>query len=126
MIELLPLTRDNFIHAKASGKLTNEDYDDVISLAEEKIKKYGKTRWLIEIQDFRGWEIKAAIEDIRFDLKHFNDIEKLAIVGNRDWQRWAANLSEVFTGGEVRFFDITERTNALLWMRNSNGAYIRH
>ena len=35
---------------------------------------------------FQGWDAGAAWEDLKFDLKHFGDIERLAMVGDKKWQ----------------------------------------
>ena len=46
---------------------------------------------LFDMTDFHGWDAGAAWEDIKFDIKHFADIERLAMVGIRSgsmaWRR---------------------------------------
>ena len=39
-------------------------------------------RVLFDMTDFEGWESGAMWEEIKFDLRHFADIERLAVVGD--------------------------------------------
>ena len=39
------------------------------------------------MKDFHGWDAGALWEDIKFDLKHFSDIERVAMVGEKKWQK---------------------------------------
>jgi len=36
--------------------------------------------------DFHGWTAAARV-DVKFDLKHFSDIERLALVGDKRWEQ---------------------------------------
>ena len=67
---------------RASGKLSQEDYDHFVPEVDRLIRE-GKIRLLFEMQDFHGWEAGALWEDIKFDVKHFGDIERLALVGDK-------------------------------------------
>ncbi len=53
-----------------------------IHLAKEDLKdEWG------ELEEKLGWSAGAAWEDCKFDLKHFNHIERLAIVGETKWEK---------------------------------------
>ena len=66
------------LEVAVSGKLTHDDYERFIPAFERLVKQRGKIRVLFEMIDFHGWEAAALWDDIRFDLKHFSDIERLA------------------------------------------------
>lgn len=70
----------------ASGRLTEEDYRELVPRLHEAIERHGKLRLLILLRDFEGWTPKALIEDLRFDLRHRKDFERAAIVGERRWE----------------------------------------
>jgi hypothetical protein len=40
-------------------------------------------------------------EDIKFDVKHFNDIERLAITGENKWEKGMAAFCKPFTTAKV-------------------------
>jgi hypothetical protein len=41
-------------------------------------------------------------EDIKFSVKHFADIERLAMVGDKKWQRGMAAFCKPFTKATIR------------------------
>src|SRR6266404_5618175 len=69
------------------------------------VKAHGKLRMLVEMQDFHGWMAGALSQDIKFDAKHFADIERLAIVGETKWQHGMPVFCKPFTSAKVRYFD---------------------
>lgn len=83
MIEILHETDGKLISTKAVDKLTQNDYDRLIPLLESKIKQHDNLNWYFEMQDFKGWEPKALWEDLKFDAKHANDFDKIAMVGEK-------------------------------------------
>jgi hypothetical protein len=101
---------------KISGKLTKEDYEQFVPKVEELIKQHGKLRVLLEMHDFHGWEMGALWEDIKFDVKHFSDIERLAMVGNSKWEKGMAAFCKPFTTATIKYFDEGQRAEAEKWI----------
>ena len=99
----------------ASGKLTKADYEHFVPEVERLIAEHGKIRVLFEMRDFHGWDVGALWEDIKFDLKHFSDIERLALVGERKWEKGMAVFCKPFTTAKIRYFDRTETEEARQW-----------
>ena len=58
-------------------------------------------------------------EDIKFDIKHFAHIERLAMVGERKWQHGMATFCKPFTTATIRYFDHADAAEALEWLRES-------
>ena len=46
------------------------------------------------------------------DLKHADDYEKIAMVGEKKWQEWITRFMKPFTNAEVRYFDLKEKAKA--------------
>lgn len=101
------------------GKLTKADYDTFIPQIETLYEREGKLNFLIKLEDFKGIEIGALWQDIKFDVKHFDDVERLAIVGEDGWMRWMTELSRPFTSAEVRYFEPDRSEEALDWVSGS-------
>src|SRR5438045_2417092 len=100
---------DEILHGKIlevdlHGKLNREDYEKLGPSVEKMIRQHGKIRILVTMHDFDGWDAGALWEDLKWDAKHFNDIERLAIVGEENWQKWMAGFCNAFTTAEVRYF----------------------
>jgi len=116
-IEIKREAGDNIIEARITGKLTAEDYENFVPEIESAIKDHGKVRILLELIDFHGWNAGALWEDTKFAVKHFNDIERLAIVGDRQWEKGMAAFCKPFTTAKVRYFDVTDLDKARQWIR---------
>ena len=56
------------------------------------------------------------MEDIKFDLKHFGDIERLAMVGENRWQHGMATFCKPFTKVSIRHFDHADASKARKWL----------
>ncbi len=99
-----------------SGKLAAADYEYFVPEFERLVGLHGKINVLFDMVDFHGWEAAALWDDIKFDLKHFKDIERLAMVGNKTWEKWMAGFCKPFTTAEVRFFEPTQHAEARIWL----------
>ena len=54
----------------------------------------------------------ALWEDIKFDMKHHGDIERLAFVGEKAWAAWMAKICRPFTSANIKYFDASEKDAA--------------
>lgn len=104
------------LHVKATGKLTKESYETFVPLVDKLIAEHGKLRILFEMHDFHGWTAGALWEDLKFDFKHWKDIERLAIVGEAKWERGMAVFCKPFTAAKIQYFDHTDLETAKNWL----------
>lgn len=111
-----PSAAGNLAKVEVSGKLTKEDYEVFRPLIESLIDKHGKIRILFEMSNFHRWDAGALWEDIKFDSKHYSDIEKLAMVGEKKWEEWMAKICRPFTTAEIKYFDASEKAEAEAWI----------
>lgn len=99
-----------------SGKLIKDDYADLVPAFERLVQQHGKLRVLFDMIGFHGWEVSAAWEDTKFAIQHFSDIDRLAMVGDREWQHGMAIFCKPFTRAQVRYFDHAKVTEARKWL----------
>jgi len=99
-----------------SGKLTKADYDNFVPEFERLVRQQGKLCVLFDATGFHGWEAGALWEDIKFDVKHFADIERLAIVGDKKWQHGMATFCKPFTKANIEYFDHADAAKARQWL----------
>ena len=99
-----------------TGKLDKEDYEHFIPEVERLIQEHGKLRMLVRMHDFHGWTAGALWEDLKFDMKHLRDIERIAMVGDKAWEHGMAVFCKPFTGATIRYFDQSEADQALAWL----------
>jgi hypothetical protein len=117
MLQIEKEVAAKIVYIAVSGKLEKEDYEVLVPEMERAIEKHGKIRLLFELLDFHGWSVGAAWEDTKFGVKHFNDIERLAIVGENKWEKGMAIFAKPFTTAKVHYFDIAERDEAERWIK---------
>ncbi|GIX21363.1 MAG: hypothetical protein KatS3mg121_0146 [Gammaproteobacteria bacterium] len=120
MIELLETRSPKVVAIKCSGKVHDEEYKEVAARLEEIIRERGRIRLLTQFEDFHGWDLQAAWDDLVFGLKHAGDLERIAVVGDQPWERWIANVSRWFVSGPVRYFDVKEADKAWYWIEDES------
>ncbi len=104
------------LEVQLTGKLAKEDYEHFVPVVERLVKAHGKIRLLVEMHDFHGWTAGALWRDIKFDARHFSDIERLAVVGEKKWQHGMAVFCKPFTSAKVRYFEHPDIERAREWL----------
>jgi hypothetical protein len=99
-----------------SGKLDAADYEHFVPEFERLVRLHGKLRVLFSMTGFHGWEAGALWDDIKFDMKHGADIERLAMVGEKKWQQGMAAFCKPFTKADIRYFDHAQEAEARKWL----------
>ena len=115
-VEIVKDAAAKLLTVKASGKLSAEDYDSMEPEVEKLIESCGRIRILFVMRDFHGWEMGAVWEDIKFATKHCRDIEKVAMVGEKAWEKWMATICRPFTMSSIKYFDAGEEDAARQWL----------
>jgi hypothetical protein len=115
-LQLTEKQEGRILEIHVQGKLTKEDYEAFVPEIERLIKQHGKLRVLFYMHDFQGWSAGALWKDTQFDMRHFNDIERLALVGETRWQQGMAVFCKPFTTAKVRYFDHAELAKARQWI----------
>lgn len=100
----------------AAGKLTRRSYDSFTPELDGLIETHGKIRILFEMLDFDGWTMGAAWEDLKFGCKNFNHIERIAIVGDRKWEKAMVIVCRPFTRAKLHYYDIVDVEVAMKWI----------
>ena len=71
---------------------------------------------MIELDEFSGLTLGALWEETKFSFKHFDDIERVAIVGEKEDRKTNIVNTKPFKWAEVRFFKSSEKNNAKQWL----------
>ncbi|MGI1999025.1 STAS/SEC14 domain-containing protein [Shewanella frigidimarina] len=117
MLQFIPVFDGNTIAVRASGQLTLEDYQQFLPQLETQIKRLGKISLLFEFDNFTGWDLDAAIDDIKFGMKHLSDFDRIAMVGDKSWEHWMALIAKPFLiSSEVRYFNREDLQQAWDWL----------
>ena len=112
---------DEMVHGRVlefdlHGKLSREDYEKFVPETEKMIAEFGRVRILVTMHDFEGWDPGAFWADIKWNAMHFQDIERLAIVGEKTWHRFMTGFTRQFASTQVRYYTPGELTTARAWL----------
>ncbi len=109
-----------FLSFKAVGKLTHEDYEKINPMIDSALEgvEDPKVKIYIDASEFEGWELRALWDDFKLDLKHGNEFDKVAVFGNKKWQKYSTKVGSWFISGEMKFFEDSQK--ALDWLHRSS------
>jgi hypothetical protein len=105
---------------RISGQLTQAELAAVQRKIGTLIQHRGKVRALVLVENFKGWAKDGDWGDLSFQLEHDQDIERMALVGDRKWEELAA----VFMGKGLRpfpieFFQPADTAKARAWLKEA-------
>ena len=100
-----------------SGKVKSEDYQIINRQLEQAARQSGKVKLYLEFLHLEGITPAALWEDTKSGLEHAGDLDKVALLGSKDW---VENLTEagdfVTLGIDIEFFELGRKQEALDWL----------
>lgn len=93
MTEILPQSSETILGFKLSGKLHDDDYRKFVPLVDGAIAKVGK-----------------------FFTTRCTKIDRIALVGEKTWEKWMAKVCKPFTAAKIKDFDVTNIDAAWAWL----------
>jgi hypothetical protein len=120
MIEPLERMPDGTIGFRASGRVSGDEYREVLLPAIQEAAESGEIRLVFAISpEFEEFEPGALWEDtkvgVRFGLGHYSAWKRCALATDVDWIIKAFQLFAWMAPGEVRTFGIDELEAAKEW-----------
>ncbi|TWT81260.1 hypothetical protein CA13_27110 [Planctomycetes bacterium CA13] len=110
---------DMLLHVEATGQLTNGSYVTFADAVEQHAHVHGKVRVLFEMRSCIGWTLGSNWKNMKFDLRHWKAIERLAIVDEVTWLEEIACFCRPFTWGTIEYFDHSHLDEAKDWLTTS-------
>lgn len=119
MLERIRQSSDPVLGYRIGGKLTRSELKRMKGEMLDSISRHGHVDLLLELHDIRLITPGAIWEDLKFDALHMRQIGRQAVVGDRRWHRWFAELSRPFIKGDSRYFRSDELESAWTWLRGA-------
>jgi hypothetical protein len=120
MIERIDDMPAGTIGLRASGKLSRDDYRQVLEPALDEAVASGALRMVFVLRDFAGLEPGAWIEDVKTGLnawvRHHSVWKRFALVTDVDWVAKAMHLFTWLTPGEVMICEPDRLEEAKAWV----------
>lgn len=114
MIETLPRSHDAVLGFAVAGDVTAEDYQVLTPAVQAAVATHGTVRLLLDLTAFHWEKAEAWAADLRFGEQFRHAIDRMAIVGDRAWERWLTRLAEPFYAQQATFF--TDPEEAWTWL----------
>ena len=105
-----------FLKIDLVGTLAKADYKPFVFEFTRLAELHGKLRVLLDMTRFHGWNSGGLWEEIKFDLKHLDKLDRLAVVGEARWQHAISSFAKPFTPADVRYFDGDRIADAEDWL----------
>lgn len=118
MIEYRNNPNNNVVEITVEGKITEADFNQVITQLKADIEKHGKLRILEEVRSFDGIDPIALWKDVRFGFAHVNDFTHAAVVADAKWMRTIAEAVGSILSVEVKAFEASQIEAARTWLAN--------
>jgi len=107
----------NVLGFKISGTVKKDDYAVLVPEVEALVAKEDDIRLLMEMTEFKWEAIGAWGADIKFGRDYHKRIARMAIVGDKRWEKWLTKVAAPFYAGDAKFFTSTDVDAAWAWMR---------
>ncbi len=121
MFEKLNESSGSVVGYKVTGKITPADYEQLTPEVQTLVDQYDDgVCLLLDMQEFAGEEVKAWLPDMEFGHDFHNKINKMAIVGDKRWEKWLTVLAKPFYADEAKFFHPEETDKAWTWLRETD------
>jgi hypothetical protein len=81
------------LEIRVQGTVDAEDCTTFVPATEHLIDQCGKINLLIDVSDLRGATPRALWEDLKFDVGHYDNVHRVALVGADDSNTHHAGVS---------------------------------
>ena len=116
MLIEIPNLPAGVIGYEVSGKITAEDYRDILEPAVHEQAEAGGIRLVIVVPSFAGFSGPTAIwEDTKMGVKNWTAWKRAAFVTDVEWMAHAMRWFGWMSPGEVKQFPLAERDAAIAW-----------
>ncbi len=124
MLKLMEDFPEGVVAISASGRVTAADYQQLlIPKVEEMIERRGSVRLYYELgRDFDGIDAEAAWKDFKLGVEHFSRWERMALVTDVDWIKFAVRTFGFVMPGRLKVFPTDRSTEARAWILESQPA----
>jgi hypothetical protein len=121
MFELLPDLPDNVIGVEGVGKVSAEDYENVlIPAVESALRTHDRVRLLYVLGErFDGISGAATREDAKLGIEHLRGWELMAVVTDVEWISHALKAVGWIIPAKIRVFPTSELAAARDWVTSS-------
>jgi hypothetical protein len=121
MYRKLPRSDENVLGYEIQEVLTEDQLDEILTEIEEIIADHGSVRLLVSMPSVPYPDIKAIDDDLGFWLRHSDNIDRYAVVGESPLLEWSSDVADRMTEPDIEYFEQTEIDDAWHWVKTGRG-----
>jgi hypothetical protein len=120
MIDKLERSSGDVLGYKVAGTVTKSDYEVMVPQVEALVEQEGSIKMLLDMTEFKWEKVSAWGSDFKFGREYRQKISKMAIVGDKTWEKWLTKLADPFYAQEAKYFPAAERDAAWSWLKEDS------
>ena len=120
MIRELPGSEGRYIGVEVAGRVTLDEEEAWIRRMDEAMERFGSISALVVMGEGVRWEAKAALKDLKWLLGHQIEIDRVAVVSDKQRWKFFTDLDSLFgklVGIREKHFTPDRLDEAWAWVR---------
>lgn len=118
MIEHVEEDVGNLVAVAVTDNINQDDFKALIPEMTKKISQCNRINFYLEIRDGVYWEAESLWSNMNFNLRHAQDIRKVAFVGDEQLEDKIIDLLKPLANAEIRWYNLSEKKEALKWIKS--------
>jgi len=110
------------IELVVNGKVTQQDWEDVVPKFEKFLDQHGTIRLIEIIESLKGFDPVLIWEGIKLDIKVIPKISHCAVVSDIGWISPVSKAAGMFMPTKMRTFDLAQVDDARAWIASPETA----
>ncbi len=117
MYEKMAESSGNIVGYKAVGTITDADNKKLETEVKALVEKQGNIRTMFDMSQFKWEKAEAWGSDLKFGSEFKNKIDKMAIVGDKTWEKWFTHIAKHFYAHDAKYFKSADVDKAWAWLK---------
>ena len=105
------------VELTVSGKISHADFAAILPKMEAELAR-GPLSLVEVIDSFEGFDLSTIWDGMRFDLAHWSEFRRVAIVTDMTWFSPFMRMADALTHLQIREFKREQLDEARIWARN--------
>lgn len=117
MLTIKPAQFEDIIEIEVNGKVSKNDIEGFEAYVESRMADGRNLNLLMELHNLDGYTVKGLMEGFKFDMKHWNEFHKIAVISEKQWLEFSTKLSSLLPKMTMKHFKSGEKDAAIEWLR---------
>jgi len=97
------------------GRVARDAVQVAVGNLAEGIARFGTVRLVLELGDLQAIQARALLADLPPVARYVSRVERVAVLGARDWETWWEEIAARLPHLQVQFFDPADPEPAWTW-----------